>query len=53
MITIINYRELFEDIPLREMINCTRIWISAVENEMEGLLSAEPSLLWVENNVLL
>jgi len=50
---MMNYRESLEDIPLGKLINCIRIWIFAVGNEMESLLSAKPSLLWVENNAWL
>jgi len=40
-----NYRKPSEDIPLGELINYTQIWIAAVENEMESLLSAKSNLL--------
>ena len=35
-----NYRESLKDAPLWGLMNCTLIWIAAVENEMESLFSA-------------
>jgi len=37
MINIMNYGESLEDVPLGELINYTRIWITALKNEMESL----------------
>ena len=48
----LNKRAL-DNIPFVKMINYIWILIFAVENEMKSLLSAKPSLLWVENNVWL
>jgi len=53
MINIMNCRIFLENIPLGELINYIRIWITAVENEMKRLLSAKPSFLWVESNAWL
>ena len=42
-----------DNIPFVKTMNYTQILIFAVENEMESLLSAKPSLLWEENNTWL